>query len=33
MEDTEINPYTYENLRFDKEAEVVQRKKESIFNK
>ena len=33
IEDTDINPQTYEHLIFDKGAKGIQGKKESIFNK
>ena len=33
MEDPDINPQTCEHLSFDKEAKIIQWKKENIFNK
>jgi hypothetical protein len=33
IEDPDVNPYTYEHLIFDKEANNIQWKNESIFNK
>ena len=33
IEDLDINPHTSEHLVFDKEARIIQWKKESIFNK
>jgi hypothetical protein len=33
IKDSEINPHTYGHVMFDKEAETIQCKKESIFNK
>ena len=32
IEDPDINPHTYEHLKFDKETKNIQWKKESIFN-
>ena len=32
-EDPDTNPQTYEHLTFDKEAKIIQWKKEIIFNK
>ena len=33
MEDSNVSPYTYEHLIFDKEAKNMHWRKESIFNK
>jgi hypothetical protein len=33
IKDTEVNPYTYGHLVFDKEAKNIQWQKKSIFNK